>query len=916
MDNSYGRSRESIADLEELLSDIMHSHPNSKFENGRYAIPARYLADILKSLESRGLLTLTPEDEERTQSVIATLESADPDAKIDDTSLFTLVAQLSRPSADLLSNEDDDEPDRGRLRSLSTSSSSSSGSNGTSRYPSRPPSRSDHPPPTPSQPKTPLDKRPRSTPLSSNPPSAFQRRPAPVRRKSSASPGRGYSSGGAGGDSDGPSSVERGPRSRAGSQSATTPSSSSTVFPMSPEVMSPSKDRFLVEGGSSSPEDSTTRLPRMDYDFENSMSRIPMPFGDSDSSDDELDGTGASTYTHLIFDPEHGARSATSSTASLLPGERLEALSRANADLAKRLLEAEDSYSRKILDHESDLAELEQKLDEARSDLARSKREEKELRNKERNNMSQINSLEAEVARLTKDLALTKESYHTLQKQYAEQTSLSERYRGDLRNREDTIRTLREQSALQDLEIGKMTEREKEWEDRVAKLEREVEKAQEGYSELVQQKTENVLLKETIDRLKFEIDDMRGAMNSGLGTFGIPGSGASSRANTISKSLGAELQSQLEKEERERAEKDGGDDTEGEDTVVEEVVDDNDEEGNFITTIIKRTRRKVTSKAQTELPTPKREYSGGKTIERRFEEYEEDKEYADCAIQYDPKAFFDPESDDGFLRSASLQTDPEPVPVEREMAEMDIQTEEMEEEDESSSSSTTATPTVPTDEPPAYPGPSTSQSEKEREQEREEQAELAVLRKWHRSQQGRDALDIREILKHGSRGDFSVPKGIMEDWARIQRVAGVDCDVVERLLIAAAAEGINDQDNQEPSSKDESESRLSLRRLSSHLPNLPTKLSSYIHPMVVYGSLSVIVGVVLAPHMANQMIEYGGATAYDRRAWASFNALGAGGEGFPGFGAGRYGGGAEGALWRVLEAVIGGGARYARGMPT
>ncbi|KAJ4473968.1 hypothetical protein C8J55DRAFT_579026 [Lentinula edodes] len=73
-------------------------------------------------------------------------------------------------------------------------------------------------------------------------------------------------------------------------------------------------------------------------------------------------------------------------------------------------------------------------------------------------------------------------------------------------------------------------------------------------------------------------------------------------------------------------------DTEGEDTVIEET-DNNDDEGNFVTTIIKRTCWKVASKAQVELPTPKKGYS-----KRWIEEFEDDKEYADCAIQYNPLA--------------------------------------------------------------------------------------------------------------------------------------------------------------------------------------------------------------------------------------------------------------------------------------
>ncbi|KAJ3716970.1 hypothetical protein C8R42DRAFT_611397 [Lentinula raphanica] len=932
MDNFYGRSRESIADLDETLATIFASHPHAEKRDNTTVIPVRFLPDIFKALEERDLMSLTPSDEEYLQNVISAFEATPSDIPhmVDSDALLALVAQLSTLNKTKAASTSSGSEPRGRPRALSTSSDSSSGSNGTSRYPSRPPSRSGQAPPTPSQPQTPLDKRQRSAPLSSNPPSAYTRRPPPHRRKSDASPGRGYSSGGAGGDSDGTSGTMRQPRSRAGSQSVTTPSS--TTFPLSPPgtispgASSPSRDRFLVEGGSSSPEDSTTRLPRMDYDFADSVSRIPMPhLSDSDDSEDDQDG---SMYTHLVFDPEHGSRSTTSSTASLLPGERLEALQRANTELAKRLQDAERTLSRKIGEHESELEELQYKLEELKSELVRSKRDEKELRAKERNNSAQISSLESEVARLTKELSASRDSLHALHKQYSEQTAISERYRQDLRSREDHIRSLLDQASLHDVEIGKMTEREKEWEERVLKLEREVEEAREGCAELVQQKTENLGLKETIDRLRFEMDEMRSGMSSGLGTIGMPGSGMNSRNNTISKSLGAELRSQLEREERERAERgdagDDEDDTEGEDTVVEEVVDDNDEEGNFITTIIKRTRRKVASKAQTELPTPKR------YTERRIEEFEDDKEYADCAIQYDPAAFFDPDSEDGFWRSASLQTDPEPLPsppVERVMAEMDIQTDEPEEEDKSTVSSSTPTPTpaVPSDEPPAYPGPSTSQAEKAREaeeqREKEEQAEFAVLRRWHRSLEGGDGMDIKDILMHNSPGTgLSVPKNIMKEWARVQRAAGIDCGVVERLLATAVADEALDEDLEEEEEKKEpSKASSSLRRLSARIPRLPAHLNitSYIPPTLIYSSLSVLVGVMLAPHIAQQMNEpYGGATYYDRRAWSSFNNLGGGGEGFPGFGAAGHQGGTEGALWKVLEAVFGGGARYARGLPT
>lgn len=243
------------------------------------------------------------------------------------------------------------------------------------------------------------------------------------------------------------------------------------------------------------------------------------------------------------------------------------------------------------------------------------------------------------------------------------------------------------------------------------------------------------------------------------------------------------------------------------------------------------------------------------------------------------------------------------------MAEMDIQTDVVvEEEDESKAASSSAQ--VPSDEPPAYPGPSSSRAQEEAE--KEEQAELSVLRKWHHSL---GTLDINDVLKNSPKGSLSVSKDILKDWARVQRAAGVDCSVVDRLLRSAAAAGGIDEEEDEEASETSRESRLSLRRLSTHLPNLPgnIKLTSYIPHTVIVTTLSLIIGAVLAPHMnpANEPI--GGATYYDRRAWSSFNTLGGGGEGFPGFG---VQGGTEGALWKVVEAVLGGGARYARGLPT
>lgn len=108
----------------------------------------------------------------------------------------------------------------------------------------------------------------------------------------------------------------------------------------------------------------------------NSMSSLPMPNNgddsDSDSDMEDEDSLG------LVLD-----RSAASSTASMEPLERLDALQRANTELGKKLMEAERTLQSWLSEHEVELEEMQGRLEEIKSELSATKREEKELRSKE-----------------------------------------------------------------------------------------------------------------------------------------------------------------------------------------------------------------------------------------------------------------------------------------------------------------------------------------------------------------------------------------------------------------------------------------------------------------------------------------------------------------------------------------------------
>lgn len=100
-----------------------------------------------------------------------------------------------------------------------------------------------------------------------------------------------------------------------------------------------------------------------------------MPRGsDSDpDSDEEEDPTMG-----LVVD-----RSTANSMASMMPEDRIEALRKTNQDMARKLVDAEDRLRLQMEAHETDIEQMENKLEELRSELSSTKREEKELRSKE-----------------------------------------------------------------------------------------------------------------------------------------------------------------------------------------------------------------------------------------------------------------------------------------------------------------------------------------------------------------------------------------------------------------------------------------------------------------------------------------------------------------------------------------------------
>jgi len=147
------------------------------------------------------------------------------------------------------------------------------------------------------------------------------------------------------------------------------------------------------------------------------------------------------------------------------------------------------------------------------------------------------------------------------------------------------------------MESLKWSKEHEAYESRILSLEQELEVAQAAHVQLDEQKQENLLLKETIDRMRWDMDEMRSGLAGGAAA--TVGGGLGSNMGSVSKSLGAELLGKMSPWGAEG-------DRDAEEEEVEETLgnvsldslgsmgmseDGEEDDGEFIQTIITRKKR-------------------------------------------------------------------------------------------------------------------------------------------------------------------------------------------------------------------------------------------------------------------------------------------------------------------------------------
>jgi len=282
--------------------------------------------------------------------------------------------------------------------------------------------------------------------------------------------------------------------------------------------------------------------------------------------------------------------------------------------------------------------------------------------------------------------------------------------------------------------------------------------------ELDTQRQDNVMLKETIDRLRFELDELRAS--HALELASVSGSSApSSRPPTLGRSLGSEFQRGILRQTtiREGAGQEDGNGANTDDDAGEEI---------YHTTIIKKRVRPsfsllhLSSNYSMQVP-------GGRGKKGDVVQQTSFLDYVDAMTQYDSEEFHSDafaQTDPPKQVSAEVQTDPEEDKLRRKS---DLS----EEEERLAASTSTAYPRLfhqhlhPWDEPPSY-----ALSELEQSTTREDRAALDVLRKWH-----------------GVKVLGGLPKGIsqdtVEDWAALKREMGVECAVIDKIIEQSTKHG-------------------------------------------------------------------------------------------------------------------------------
>ncbi|KAG8746544.1 hypothetical protein FRC10_004678 [Ceratobasidium sp. 414] len=946
----YGRNRDSLADIEERLAEVFEAVASTATnEDGVPVIPTSELPKILAEYSKRhGAQLLSSEGELQLRTVL----DANPDAELTPALTITLVAGLAKtvsgdnppPSP----SKDDPKDSRSDSSGASSPDTELRGrGEDTPHHPqslSRTSSNSSFQ--APGAPATPLSgritssspfdstARRRSTPLSAAAPSAWTRKPLPASRRRRSDAG---SNGGNKSSSDNESSpaVARNPRrARAPSNPVSPRQESFPPSSFSNSTSSPfssSDHRLLSASKRSHSFDQSIGMSQtlVDPDFSYAKSiKTPALKFHSSGSDSDTDPEEQSEDEDMT---RRYVRPALSSDASLAPEDLLQALQKSHAELARKAADSERRMQNRLAERETEIAELEAQLDDLKTELSSSRREEKELRVKERASMAQFATFESEIQKLQKSLDHLRAQYSSMQKQYQEQCTETERMRNLLRRKEQEMKGADDRAYVHEGEVQKWAREREALENSIESLEVELNVTRQAVNELDEQKQENLLLKETIDRMRFDLD----ALRAGMGP-----SAAHEGQGTLSRSLANEIREGFERREREREREEAHDADEVDGIVVEHQGGEGSEDG-YIETTITTSRKRVGTRSK---PVIRLDDGNMREYVDASAQHDESEFLTTAGVQHQESEFSaiaEVQTDVKVVRNTEVATEPprlQDVEIGTEHPHMQnagIETEAREFIDANSGTETPEVREVQTEawagiecgvgpdsvggvdmgvgtEVPEVThaevgtgagvgaGPGTCEAEVQTDLELipspcvptaittavpgpadlpppyPQAAESGVLKRWH------------------SRRTHRAPGSVhaREEWAALKRLVGVECQVIERVIEGQDIDNLVEDKDDEDTEPTPSRARK-LFRVSFEFTSWPYLLT---HAVMGFGVWSLAAAVVV-----NQLVPQT-PTYADRMNWSAYNNYaGALGEGL----VGRNG---DSTIWSMIERLVLGAA--------
>ena len=229
--------------------------------------------------------------------------------------------------------------------------------------------------------------------------------------------------------------------------------------------------------------------------------------------------------------------------------------------IQRQLAEKERQYDNVQQQHEDVMSKLQDDLDEARQEISQRKRAEKESKGRENSYLDGISVLETKLATTQLALDTTREHLSKSKADYDDQVNESERLRAKVAEVQMELQRARDDEQSHAESAREWNADREAYRDSIVQLNEQISILETEASSWQEEERENRVLKEQIERLGAELEELR----RGSTLLGPRSKGSEVDSGTFSKRLGSELAARLASNalDSEESESDGSGDEDG-----------------------------------------------------------------------------------------------------------------------------------------------------------------------------------------------------------------------------------------------------------------------------------------------------------------------------------------------------------------